>query len=90
MLTIQNVRKYGPMVEAVIHHQKVRYLNDNGDVVTGTLRAFVPDEGYATHARPTDDLTKLWVRVTTVSGFDTWVPAAVLAEKSVSGEAAFE
>ena len=69
-MKIADVVAAGQIINAVQEHQKVAMLTEDQKVIYGTLRHLVKDPenyGFATYDQ---EVEKVWVRVTTVGGWD--------------------
>lgn len=82
---LSNLLNWGAVADAVTKGQKVTAQLENGDWVVGTLRALTPAKGDASFVHGDTPLDKAWVRITTVQGWETWVPFRELASRYAEG-----
>lgn len=85
-ITITQVVEYAAVVNSVLQRERVAGAV-HGNVIDGTLRAITPGEGTSHHLHQ-GDLRTAWVWITTVQGFETWVPFVDLVDAHNDGEVA--
>ena len=74
------------VLHGITRNAKVRRLMPEGEIAEGILRHLDGDDG----ARRPDDVRDCHVRVTLLSGFETWWPMAEIARQSQVGELAID
>lgn len=87
-MTIAQIEQYAEVIKAVRAHRRVRYM-DREDILTeGTFRHFSPSQGNGAHAHGDANPYSVWVRITTKTGFETWVPLRELVLANIDGRLA--
>lgn len=77
-LTVSDLVALSTVAEAAQHGARVRWLSDNDDVLEGTARSIGDERGM--FLANDDDVRDAFLRITSTSGWDYFVPMARLAE----------
>jgi len=77
-LTVSDLVALSTIVETVQHGSRVRWLSDDNDVLEGTARSIGDDRGM--FLGNDEDVRDAFLRITSTSGFDYFVPMTKLAE----------
>jgi len=85
-LTSMALMGLADVLNGITRNAKVRRYMPDGRIVEGILRHLDGEGG----GRRPEDIRDCHVRVTTVSGFETWWPMAELARQSQVGELSIE
>lgn len=88
--TLAQISQYAAVILGVQEHRRVRYLDADENIIEGTFRHFSPSQGSAAHAHGEADPEKVWVRITTSSGFETWVQLRELVAANLDGRLGIE
>jgi hypothetical protein len=73
-LTVLMATHLSTLVAGVMRGARVRWINEaTGDDVSGTLRHFTDEAGSAAYARFGQDVLDTFVRITTTTGWETWL-----------------
>jgi len=83
-MTIEETIQAAEILRAAQTTAKVAYLLESGDVAYGTARSVGNDRG--AFARNGEDVRDLFLRVTTQSGLEAFLPVRELMPKVSSGE----
>jgi hypothetical protein len=73
-LTVPMATYLSTLVAGVMRGARVRWINPaTGDDVSGTLRHFTAEAGNGDYARFGQDVFDTFVRITTTTGWETWL-----------------
>lgn len=81
ILTAPELLRLAEVVRDIQAGCRVRWMRDDGETMDGVLRYLDGPDG---SPRP-EDVRDCYVRVTLLTGLETWVPLAELALKSTQG-----
>jgi hypothetical protein len=81
-LTVRDAVALATILEAAQTNARVRWVDDNhpDGVNEGTARHLVKDSRTAGFLGANDDVRDAYLRVTTVSGWEAWLPVADLID----------
>lgn len=85
-MTHAEIRNAAELLNAVQRSDKLRWISDNGEIVTGTLRYITDFDGAAGYGDPTRDVRTQWIRVTT--SWENWFKFSDVLEWIDKGNAA--
>jgi hypothetical protein len=78
-LTLQDVTRLATILEWCQHNTRVRWINEMGDIVTGTVRSIGDKEG--NFLRANDEVRDGTVRITMSSGWEWFVPVSDICDR---------
>lgn len=88
--TLAEVQSYGDAVAACQRNARVRFMRADDDMVTeGTLRHVCADDS-GNFLRSGQDVREAFVRVTTVAGWECFVPLPEWCELARNGMVAYD
>lgn len=85
VLTVSDLVSLTEIAKAAQQSAKVSYLNETGDIITGTARAFVQDPSRPYFLGRDHDVRDAYLWVTTDHGFETFPSVAHLTKMVSEG-----
>ena len=83
VLSVGEAVDLATVVEWAIHNARLGWVNESGDVSYGTARSIGDERG--AHAQRSDDVRDCFLRITTDTGWEWFVPITEALERLRAG-----